>query len=446
MGRENAKKMQKWLTKQSNRDSINLYKTKEVSKMLLEFRCSNHSSIKEEVKFSMVAGNDKASEEFLKEYGTLKVLRSAIIYGANGSGKSNFINALSFMCNLVRNSINYQPGQGVRQVPHKLCGEETPSEYNIQFVKNDIRYAYGFSVKKNSILNEYLYYFPTGRQVKIFERDKMEIKPGDRYKNAFGVSISILKENRLFLSCAANYSNVKETEDAFLFFSSDVVVYNPEVNNWTEYSIELMQKDQKIRKVFVNILQALGTGVKDVKVKLEKVKLADIQKEIPLPDALQNLIGSQEANKIEAKVMYEKFEVDLMTEESMGMKRLFQMICPIIDILNQGKILICDEMETSLHESVVYQIVQLFQHSQKEKFAQLIFSTHNTNLLDTELFRRDQVWFTQLNSERATNLYSLVEIKNVRKTENLEKGYMSGKYGAIPMLNKDLFRKIEDGL
>ena len=248
------------------------------------------------------------------------------------------------------------------------------------------------------------------------------------------------------MSCAANYSNVQEIEDAFMFFSSDVVVYNPEINNWTEYSIELMQKNQMIKKVFVDILQALGTGVKDVKVKLEKVKLADIQKEMPLPDVLQNLIGSQEANRIEAKVVYEKFEVDLMTEESKGIKRLFQMICLIIDILNQGKILICDDLETSLHESVIYQIVKLFQHSQKEKFAQLIFSTHDTNLLDTDLFRRDQVWFTQLNSERATDLYSLVEIKNVRKTENLERGYMSGKYGAFPLLNKNLFQQLEDDI
>ena len=97
------------------------------------------------------------------------------------------------------------------------------------------------------------------------------------------------------------------------------------------------------------------------------------------------------------------------------------MICPIIDILNQGKILICDELEASLHESVIFQIVQLFQHYQKDKFAQLIFSTHDTSLLDTDLFRRDQVWFTQLNTkERATDLYSLVEIKNVRKTERID--------------------------
>lgn len=414
--------------------------------MLLEFKCSNHKSIKEKVSFSMIAGSDNTSEELLKEFGNFRVLRSAIIYGANGSGKSNFINALAFMCDLVNNSINHQPGQEVFQARHKLSTEEMPSEYSIQFVRNDIRYAYGFSVKRNVICDEYLYYFPKGRQVKVFERNEMELKPGDRYKNAFDVSISILKNNRLFLSCAANYSNVKEVEEAFLFFNKDIVVYNPEINNWTEYSIELMQKNDMIKKAFVDILQALGTGIKDVKVKLEKVKLADLPQELQIPDALKTLIGSQEGNRIEAKVVYDQFEVDLMSEESAGVKRLFQMICPIIDILNQGKILICDELENSLHESVIFQIVQLFQYYKKDKFAQLIFSTHDTSLLDSDLFRRDQVWFTQLNQDRATDLYSLVEIKNVRKTENLKKGYVSGKYGAIPMLNRKFFQELEEGI
>ena len=413
--------------------------------MLLEFRCSNHRSIKEKVTFSMLAGSDNTSQELLKDFGNFKVLRSAIIYGANGSGKSNFVSALSFVRDLVSNSINHQLGQGVFQARHKLCGEDIPSEYDIQFVKNDIRYAYGFSVKRNLIQDEYLYYFPKGRQVKIFEREGMNIKPGDRYKVVFDIGISILKDNRLFLSCVANYSNIKEIEEAFLFFYTDMVVYNPEINNWTEYSVELMQNNEQVKRTFLNILQALGTGIKDVKVKIEKVKMSDLQKELQMPDTFRSLIGTQEGNRIEAKVVYDKFEVDLMSEESTGVKRLFQMICPIIDILNKGKILICDELENSLHESVIYQIVQLFQQYQKDKFAQLIFSTHDTSLLDTALFRRDQVWFTQLNENRATDLYSLAEIRNVRKTENLEKGYVSGKYGAIPMLNKKFFQQLEEG-
>ncbi|MCI8799863.1 MAG: ATP-binding protein [Lachnospiraceae bacterium] len=411
--------------------------------MLLEFRCSNHRSIKEEVRFSMIAGSDTTSEGLLKEFGNFRVLRSAVIYGANGSGKSNFINALAFVCSLVSNSIHYQPGQDIPQASHKLSSDEEPGEYYIQFEKNDIRYAYGFSIKKKMIQDEYLYYFPKGRQVKIFERRGMEVKPGDRYRTALDVSLGILKENRLFLSCAANYSNVKEIEEAFMFFSRDMVVYNPEINNWTEYSVELMQKSHGLRKVFVDILQALGTGIKDVKVKLEKMKLADLPQERQIPDVIKSLLGAQEGVGIEAKVIYDQFEVDL-TEESAGIKRLFQMVCPIIDILHHGRILICDELESSLHESVIYQIIQLFQNYEKDKFAQLIFSTHDTGLLDTDLFRRDQIWFTQLNSERATDLYSLVEIRNVRKTENLGKGYMSGKYGAIPMLNQSFFQTLEE--
>ena len=252
---------------------MNIYKTKEASKMLLEFKCSNHRSIKEKVNFSMIAGKDSTSEHLLKEFGSFRILRSAVIYGANGSGKSNFISALSFMRDLVSNSIHHQPGQGIFQAPHKLSVKEAPSEYSIQFVRNDIRYAYGFSVKQNLIQDEYLYYFPKGRPVKIFERNGMEIGPGDRYRGVFDVSISVLKDNRLFLSCAANYSNIKEIEEAFMFFNTDMVVYNPEINNWTEYSIELMQNNDMIKKVFVDVLRALGTGAKDVKVKLEKIKL-----------------------------------------------------------------------------------------------------------------------------------------------------------------------------
>ena len=185
-----------------------------------------------------------------------------------------------------------------------------------------------------------------------------------------------------------------------------------------------MQNNKAMKKKFMNILQALGTGI-------QEIHLSDQSK------------SKADAN---AKVVYDRFEVDLMTEESAGIKRLFQMICPMLDILDTGKVLICDELENSLHESVISQVVQMFQTYAKEPFAQLIFTTHDTSLLDTDLFRRDQVWFTQLNQERATDLYSLVEIRNVRKTENLEKGYVSGKYGAIPMLNKQFFLELEESL
>lgn len=415
---------------------MKLSNRKEVERMILQFSCSNHKSIKDKVTFSMLAGSDNTFEEMLIGYSNLRVLRSAVIYGANGSGKSNFISALSFMCKLVRNSIKKQPGEKINQKPHKLSEQEVPSEYDIQFLKNDIRYAYGFSIVKNAVSDEYLYYYPKRKRVKIFERDGMEINPGDKYKNkVFDVSTSLLKENRLFLSCAANYTNKKEIEDAFLFFKEDVVIYRPDSNNWKEYSINLMQKDAIMKERFIHFLKALGTGVSDIKVNLEKIEMKDLPEN--LPDKLKEILTSGKANRIEVKMIYEQFETDLLTEESTGIKKLFEIICPILDIIQKGKILICDEFETGLHESVVHELVRVFHTIQKDGNAQLIFSTHDTSLLDSDLFRRDQIWFTQLDEHRCTDLYSLIEIKDVRKTENLERGYVTGKYGAIPMLNKN---------
>ena len=198
-----------------------------------------------------------------------------------------------------------------------------------------------------------------------------------------------------------------------------------------------MQQNEDVKKAFVEVLQVLGTGIRDVKVRLEQTRLAakDLPQEIP--EGVKMLMTSQDMNVIEARLVYDEFETDLMTEESNGIKKLFEVICPIIDIISKGRVLVCDEIETSLHESIVYQIVKLFSLTQKDQFAQLIFSTHDTSLLDSSLFRRDQIWFTQLDQQRSTDLYSLVEIKNVRKTENLEKGYISGKYGAIPIVNRN---------
>lgn len=116
-------------------------------------------------------------------------------------------------------------------------------------------------------------------------------------------------------------------------------------------------------------------------------------------------------------------------------------LCPIIDIIQQGKVLIYDEIETSLHESIAKELIEIFLRNNHN--SQLIFTTHDTNLLDLSLLRRDQIWFTELIKEnRSTQLYSLADIKNVRKDENIAKGYISGKYGAIPMLNKTLLSEV----
>lgn len=404
--------------------------------MLLEYTCSNYKSIKDKVLFSAIASKDDQYMERLIPFDKYNVLRSAVIYGANGSGKSNFLDSIGFVKALVKNSIKHQPGEGVFQAPHKLADVDTPSEFTTQFVRNGIRYAYGFTVIKNVIAEEYLYYFPKKKRVKIFEREHLDIKPGSRYRSAFGLIKNVLKENRLLLSCAANYTNIKEIEEAFLFFADDIIIYNKEINNWIEYSIHLMQENLQIKNLFVKMLQEFNTGIKDIRVKIEPVKLNMSELPDDMSQELKSLIASSEGKKIAAKVVYERFETDLMTEESEGVKKLFEMIGPILDILIKDKILICDELENSLHENLVQRILELFEYADADINAQIIFSTHDTSLLNENLFRRDQIWFTEMTTyERATDLYSLIEIKNVRKSENLSKGYVSGKYGAIPMMN-----------
>ena len=146
----------------------------------------------------------------------------------------------------------------------------------------------------------------------------------------------------------------------------------------------------------------------------------------------------------EATVVYDQFSTDLESEESTGIKKLFSFLYPYLDTLRKGNVLICDEIESGLHEAIVMGILQLFSQLYPEKNAQIIFTTHDTSLLDGELFRRDQIWFTELDSERSTDLYSLAEIRNVRKSENLKRGYVSGKYGAFPMMNCSLYQEMLD--
>ena len=414
--------------------------------MLLQYSCSNYKSIKEKVIFSAVAGKDELYEDRLIPLDKIRVVRTALIYGANGSGKSNFLDSIGFMQNLVRNSINHQPGQGIFQAPHKLSDADMPTEFTIQFVRNGVRYAYGFSIVRNSVSEEFLYYFPKGKQVKIFERENMDIIPGDRYKKGkpFDLSLTVLKDNRLFLSCAANYSRLKEVEEAFLFFVEDIVVYNREINNWTEYSVALMQDNDRIRQLFVQMLREFKTGIKDIRVKLEPVPTGEVAAAVP--PQIKQLLPPEGIQKVSAKVVYEHFETDLFTEESDGIRKLFELLCPIIDILIKGKILICDELESNLHETLVSKIVELFQSLRADMPAQIIFSTHDTSLLNKELFRRDQIWLTEMTEDRSTDLYSLVELKNVRKTENLERGYINGKYGAIPMLNPGFVKTFAESI
>ena len=408
--------------------------------MLLEFLCSNHKSIRRPVFFSTLASKDKSNIELLTNFNGNNVLRSAVLYGANGSGKSNFIDAISFVRNLVLNSINHQPGEGIRQLPHKLETTSTDSEYRIQFVTNGIRYAFGFVLKDFLVKEEYLYFFPNGKQTKIYERNAEKFSSGAKFRNKFTTCKDVLKPNRLLLSCAANFSNVDEVRQAFEFFRDELIIYNSESSDeiWMNYSLRQISENENMKQNILRLMQSLGLDICDIKTKVESSQSLIDKTVLPdfLSDEFKEKLLKENIKAISVKVVYKAFETDLFSEESTGVKKLFSILCPFIDIMTNGKTIICDELENSLHESLLQGFLRLFIENSPNKQAQLIFSTHDTSLLDLEFFRRDQIWFTELRGEdRSTDLFSLAEIKNVRKDKKFGKGYIEGRYGAIPMLN-----------
>ncbi len=414
--------------------------------MLLEFSCSNHKSIRDEVVFSTLAGTDTTHEDKVKSVDDLRVLKSAVIYGANGSGKSNFIDAIAFVKTLVVRSITHQPGEGIRQIPHKLDSFEKGSSYRVQFITKGIRYVFGFTLKNMIVAEEYMYFFPNGRQTKIFERSAESFTPGSKFRGKFNSCKDVLKPNRLFLSCAANFSAVEEISNAYSFFADELIIYGPSnAANWMNYSLYQIKQDENIKNAVISFMRELGMGVKDIVVTIDQKQLESSELPPFLSDEFKNVLLQKKVDAINAKVVYDSFETDLIKEESTGVQKLFGMLCPLIDIMVNGKVLVCDEIESSLHESLIFGLVKLFMSVSPEQFAQLIFTTHETGLLNLDLFRRDQIWFTELKSEdRSTDLYSLAEIKNVRKEDNFGRGYISGKYGAIPMLNLDFANVISN--
>ena len=414
--------------------------------MILEYTCENYRSIKEKVIFSMLASKDNSFEKLLVDYKGTLINKVAAIYGANGSGKTSFLDSLNFLKHLVCNSNNNQPGDKIRQISHKLAKPNTPTTYTIQFVKEDVRYAYGLSYTSEQVISEYLYYFPNGKQAKIFDRNLNEISFGDKFKKDFEAILNFMKPNKLFLSVSANYSAVKESELVFLFFKEDLIFYPLplEISNWLEYSIERFTKEPELKKLFIDFMKSVDTPIQSIDTKFEKTQMSPEF----IPDNIQDefkpfFAQAKEITRSEANINYGLFSVNL-NEESKGIQKIFEVFGPIVDIILKDKVLIWDEMETSLHPRIVKEILRLIMYGKQDSKAQLIFSTHDTNLLDLNTFRRDQIWFTELNKDRTTDIYSLAELKNVRKDENISKGYMNGKYGAIPFIHNPLVFPVEE--
>lgn len=405
--------------------------------MLLEFSVTNFFSFKEKTTFSMLASYDNSLEDNFVNIGNEKVLKMTAIYGANASGKSNLFKILGIISNMIRNSNFINPNAMLPIVPFKLDKDtiNKPSEFEIKFLIDDVRYVYEFEADSKSIYKEYLTYYPNGRPVKIFTRDNIN----DYLFNIEDVKFldDIKKKNpanKFFITTASSW-NFKKTIPVFNFLTEKlgVVMSYEQLNNYS-YNMYSNDKDKNLENFALSFLEKADFNIKGYRVVQEKISdsLAN-----GLPDAIKSFIPSNTpVYKVSTTHLVNgtNYEFDI-SEESLGTQVIFSFIPVIKDVIDNGKILFIDEFDKSLHPYIVKYIVELFNNKDiNNKNAQLIFNTHDTNLLDLELLRRDQIWFTEKNISTGESVLYALDDFSVRKKENVEKGYLLGRYGAVPFI------------
>jgi AAA15 family ATPase/GTPase len=419
--------------------------------MLIEFSVKNYQSFWNTQKLSMAAGSTKelANENKFASpiNGLPELLRSAVVYGANGSGKSNLIKAISFMREFVLNSSKEsQEKEKIKRKPFLFNsnGPSNDSEFEIVFVQDSIRYQYGFSVTDTRVSHEWLFAYPGNKPQRWFERSfNPETKNEDWY---FGTKLSGSKKtwqtttrsNALFLSTAVQL-NSEQLQPVYHWFQNLIVIRHDDIiaNFYTAENCADEDQYHNIKK-FIN---DAGINVDEIFIKDKKLNIDHLPADMPEP--LKKII----LNDIEGETIKEVFfqyklkdsndYVSLPLEaESDGTKKLFAYAAPWLDVLNNGRILVIDELNNSFHSHLVRFLLKLINDSNTNKAnGQLIFSTHDTSILDAKLLRRDQIWFIEKDQDKASQLYPLTDF-HPRKNEALEKGYLQGRYGALPYIGE----------
>ena len=425
--------------------------------MLVNFRVENFKSFKDLTEFSMEATklkNLKESNTF--ETHNISLLKSAVVYGANASGKSNLLDAMKKMKKIILNSVNMQK---MKEYPHEPFllnseNEKKPTIYEIEFIIEDIFCRYGFEINKDAIiLEEWLYQRKLesrAKEVKLFHRIRQEISIGTRFKEGKNLEEKT-REDALFLSIVGQF-NGDFSLKILDWFSYLGVLSSLKSNDFKFLSFTALD-DSKYKEKIVNLIKSSDVGIYDLTTKKvsmdEFLNMHNEHEEIDnqllkkfIEDASGEKIDKEEARIVQTVHMqydkssqFKEFKSFDLTFESEGTQRLLALAAPLILALENGGILIIDELDNSLHTDLVNAIIKLFNSSETNpNNAQLIFTTHDTNLLDQELFRRDQIWFTQKDVYGASELYSLVEYGKGKTRDDmaLEKNYLDGKFGAKP--------------
>lgn len=371
-----------------------------------------------------------------------ELLKSAVIYGANASGKSNLIKSLNFFKNFILTSANLNPEFKIAQIPFYLNTKTRTesSEFEISFFSGRQTYRYGFNVSKDAVIEEWLYK-KDKRETMVFERNREIIEIPDKYETLNELKTkNMIRPNALLLSVAAQF-NDKTAIEVLRWFSNLNVISGLTDELYSLFTIKLLE-NPKSKNTIIDLLKTADPGIEDMKV-IDK-EADNISFTIRKPDSgTQEIIKGRSLILNSIKPVYDdagkvktRFEYPFEFFESEGTKKFFHLLGPVMDTLENGKILVIDELDTKLHPLLTRQLVKLFNSNRTNPHnAQLIFATHDINLLDAKIFRRDQIWFTEKQADGSTRLFSLLDFKKgktPRNDEKLSKNYAYGKYGAVP--------------
>jgi uncharacterized protein len=437
--------------------------------VLLSFRLANFRSFRDEQEFSFVHGEytsppPRPSESGQDAAWDARVGTVAALYGANASGKSNVLKALDFMSNAVRNSYRrWESGATIPVEPFLLnprCKNE-PSLFEVVFVINRRRYQYGFRLTADKVVGEWLYVYPGSRRQIWFERDISTPETyyfGKNFPGRNRVIADLTRPDSLFLSTAAanNHPGVEMIDH---WFRVHLKLASPEDRPARErYTKTLSRRDDRWKQI-TELMQFADLGICNARVRAEDI--SDTERERILrvlntvtPDevdsdlkeqqrfltSLTELVEFEHRGEGETAPVYFAYD-----QESLGTQVWFALTGPIVKALNNGDALLVDELDASLHPQLSSEVLKIFRDPSKNpKQAQLLFTTHDTALLgsllgDREL-HRNQVWFTEKKLDGATVLYPLTDF-SPRKSENLERGYLQGRYGAVPFLDEKVLAK-----
>ena len=423
--------------------------------MLLNFKFKNYKSYADTCNFSMIANKDKSHEDNLIAFGKDRISKSRIIYGANASGKTSFIDALEFVkaFSMMSNNLVENNRIGINPFKFRQKFSSIPSEFSLTFIKNSVKYSYSFSCTFEKVINEKLDVYNSAKPTNIFTRTNT-----DEYK--FNTDVKQLNEiktkntkNKLFLLTAAtwNYEKVKPVVDYIL---NDIIVLH-DISQPTKYNIGYIIENndlEEYKKFCLDFLNNADIRISDFEINAQKIKELGGQAE--LMTKLMNVIVNNDPEQMKKFGNSDVFNIKTihninsesnsflypleLIEESDGTQQLFHFAPSLFYAFKEGKVLLIDEIDRSLHPLLVEYIIKKFYDKNLNKNnAQLICNTHDTNLLNLDLFRRDEIWFTERNNASAsTEMYALSDF-SPRKDENIEKAYLLGRYGGIPFVKGD---------